>query len=174
MLRRLGFLAIAGVVIFTIVTIAGCHKPPPPPPEQQVVDTTPPPPPPPQDTTPTPPPPKPMLKVEQFKTVYFDYDKFNLRPDAKQDLEFDYNLLTQYPDAIVEIQGHCDERGTVEYNLSLGQKRADATKDYLVSLGVSPDRLKTISYGKERPVDPGHNEAAWAKNRRCEFRIISQ
>ena len=174
MLRRLGFLAIAGVVIFTKVTIAGCHKPPPPPPEQQVVDTTPPPPPPPQDTTPTPPPPKPMLKVEQFKTVYFDYDKFNLRPDAKQDLEFDYNLLTQYPDAIVEIQGHCDERGTVEYNLSLGQKRADATKDYLVSLGVSPDRLKTISYGKERPVDPGHNEAAWAKNRRCEFRIISQ
>ena len=174
MLRRLLFLAIAGVVIFTIVTIAGGHKPPPPPPEQQGVPPPPPPPPPPQDTTPTPPPPKPMLKVEQFKTVYFDYDKFNLRPDAKQDLEFDYNLLTQYPDAIVEIQGHCDERGTVEYNLSLGQKRADATKDYLVSLGVSPDRLKTISYGKERPVDPGHNEAAWAKNRRCEFRIISQ
>lgn len=115
-----------------------------------------------------------MLKVEQFKTVYFDFDKYNLRPDAKTNVEFDYNLLNQYPDAIVEIQGNCDERGTVEYNLSLGQKRADAVKDYLVNLGVSPDRLKTISYGKERPVDTGHNEAAWTKNRRCEFRIVSQ
>ncbi len=174
MLKRLGFLAMCGLLLLSVLTLTGCPGPkkpitPPPP-----VDTTPPPPPPPKDTTPPAPPPKPMLKVEQFKTVYFDFDKYNLRPDAKSDVEFDYNLLNQYPDAIVEIQGNCDERGTVEYNLSLGQKRADAVKDYLVNLGVSPDRLKTISYGKERPVDTGHNEAAWAKNRRCEFRIVSQ
>jgi peptidoglycan-associated lipoprotein len=72
------------------------------------------------------------------------------------------------------LEGHCDERGTVEYNLSLGEKRAKAVKDYLVGLGISADRLSIISYGKERPADPGHNEEAWAKNRRVEFRIISQ
>jgi peptidoglycan-associated lipoprotein len=174
MIKRLGFLAFTGLLLFAMLTLWGCKPKVEPTPETPPETTVTPPPPPPKDTTPPPPPPKPMLKVEQFKTVYFDFDKYNLRPDAKSDAEFDYNLLNQYPDAIVEIQGNCDERGTVEYNLSLGQKRADAVKDYLVSLGVSPDRLKTISYGKERPVDPGHNEAAWAKNRRCEFRIISQ
>ncbi|HKK20715.1 MAG TPA: OmpA family protein, partial [candidate division Zixibacteria bacterium] len=131
MIKRLGFLALAGLLLFAVMMFTACGggEKVKPGTEMHVDTTPPPPPPPPKDTTPPPPPPKPMLKVEQFKTVYFDFDKYNLRPDAKSDAEFDYNLLNQYPDAIVEIQGNCDERGTVEYNLSLGQKRADAVKD---------------------------------------------
>ena len=92
----------------------------------------------------------------------------------KPSLDSNYALLKMFPDVVIKIEGHCDERGTVEYNLSLGQKRAQATQDYLTGLGIAASRISTISYGKERPVDPGHTEAAWAKNRRCEFRIISQ
>jgi peptidoglycan-associated lipoprotein len=114
------------------------------------------------------------LKESQFKTVYFDFDKFNLRSDAKAALDHNFGLLTKYQDVIVKIEGHCDERGTVEYNLSLGEKRARAAMDYLVGLGIKTNRVSVISYGKERPVDPRHNEEAWAKNRRDEFRIISQ
>jgi len=123
---------------------------------------------------PEPPPPPPMLKESQFKTVYFDFDKFSLRTDAKAALDFNFNLLNEFPDVIVKIEGHCDERGTVEYNLALGEKRAKAAMDYLTGLGINPARVSIISYGKERPVDPGHNEAAWSKNRRDEFKIISQ
>ncbi len=143
--------------------------------EKPVIDTTPPAPP---ETTvtppPPPPPPPPKLNESQFQTVYFDFDKYNLRADAKAALEHNYQLLKEFPDVVIKIEGHCDERGTVEYNLSLGEKRARAAMDYLVNLGIAPSRISIISYGKERPVDPGHNEAAWAKNRRCEFRIISQ
>ncbi len=114
------------------------------------------------------------LKESQFKTVYFDFDKFNLRPDAKGALDHNFALLTEHTDVIIKIEGHCDERGTVEYNLSLGEKRARAAQDYLVGLGIKPGRITVISYGKERPVDPRHNEEAWGKNRRDEFRIISQ
>jgi peptidoglycan-associated lipoprotein len=132
-----------------------------------------------KDTTPvTPPPPppveKPALQETQFRTVYFDFDKFNLRTDAREALDYNYNLLKEHPDAIIKIEGHCDERGTVEYNLSLGEKRARSAQDYLVGQGVAASRISIISYGKERPVDPGKDEAAWARNRRCEFRIISQ
>ena len=123
---------------------------------------------------PPPPPPTPVLKESQFKTVYFDFDKYNLRSDARAALDANYSLLQEFPDVVVKIEGHCDERGTVEYNLSLGEKRAQSAKTYLVTSGINADRIQTISYGKERPVDPGHNEGAWAKNRRCEFRIISQ
>ncbi|HUV31086.1 MAG TPA: peptidoglycan-associated lipoprotein Pal [Acidobacteriota bacterium] len=130
--------------------------------------TTPPPQPPPQ------PPPKPVLKESQFKTVYFDFDKFNLRADAKASLDANYALLNEFPDVIIKIEGHCDERGTIEYNLSLGEKRAKSAQDYLVGLGITAARISVISYGKERPVDAGHDETAWDKNRRCEFRIISQ
>ncbi|MFC1475126.1 OmpA family protein, partial [Candidatus Zixiibacteriota bacterium] len=89
-------------------------------------------------------------------------------------LDTNYKLLVDFPDAIIKIEGHCDERGTVEYNLSLGEKRAKAMMDYLTGLGVAESRLSIISYGKERPVDTGSNEDAWAKNRRGEFKIISQ
>jgi len=165
---------VLGMIAVFVVSLFGCGgTPPPPPPPPVVVDTTPPP-----DTTPPeppqPPPPPPELKQSQLQTVYFDFDKYNLRADAKAALDMDYDLLMEFPDAIVKIEGNCDERGTVEYNQSLGQKRAQAVMDYLVGRGIPADRLSTISYGKERPVDPGHNEAAWAKNRRCDFRIISQ
>ncbi|MEW6050036.1 MAG: peptidoglycan-associated lipoprotein Pal [Candidatus Zixiibacteriota bacterium] len=118
--------------------------------------------------------PKPTLREDQFQTVYFDFDKYNLRPDAKAGLDADYALLQEYPDVIVKIEGHCDERGTVEYNLSLGEKRARSAMDYLTGLGISANRISIISYGKERPAVMGSDESAWAKNRRCEFRIVSQ
>jgi peptidoglycan-associated lipoprotein len=117
---------------------------------------------------------KKTLQEAQFLTVYFDFDKYNLRPDAKSNLDSNYQLLKTFSDVTVKIEGHCDERGTVEYNLSLGQKRAQSVQDYLTGLGISPSRITTISYGKERPAVQGSDEAAWAKNRRCEFRIISQ
>ncbi len=133
------------------------------------------------DTTPTepvepppPPPPPPKLKESQLQTVFFDFDKFNLRPDAKSSLDHNYALLNEFADAIIKIEGHCDERGTIEYNLSLGEKRARAVMEYLTGLGIDATRLSIISYGKERPLDPASNEAAWAKNRRGEFVIISQ
>jgi len=121
-----------------------------------------------------PPPPPPVLKESQFITVYFDFDKFNLRSDSKAALDKNFNLLQEFPSAIVKIEGHCDERGTIEYNLSLGEKRAKAAMDYLAGLGIDAGRLTIISYGKERPAVQGSDEDAWAKNRRCEFRIISQ
>lgn len=128
----------------------------------------------PEPEKPKPPEPKPELREEQLQTVYFDFDKYNLRPDAKSSLDANFALLQQFSNVIIKIEGHCDERGTVEYNLSLGEKRAKSVMDYLTGLGVSASRVTIISYGKERPVDAGHNETAWAKNRRAEFRVVSQ
>ena len=172
-MRRLGFLLVL-VIIGSMFLGLACN-PPPPEPETTTPAVTPTP----ADTTPTPPPPpppppKPKLQASQLKTVYFDFDKFNLRPDAREALDYDANLLKEFPDAMVRLEGNCDERGTVEYNLSLGEKRANAVRDYLIGLGVSPNRMTTISYGEERPVDPAHTEAAWAKNRRVDFAIVSQ
>ena len=98
--------------------------------------------------------------------VFFDFDKYNLRPDARETLAIQATWLQKYPSGTVLIEGHCDERGTREYNLALGERRANAVKDYLVALGVAPGRVKTISYGKERPEAMGSNEQAWAQNRR--------
>jgi len=106
--------------------------------------------------------------------IHFDYDKFFIRDDAKPVLESNAAWLNKWKTAKLLIEGHCDERGTEEYNLALGEKRAKSTLDYLVSLGVSPDRLKIISYGKSQPLDPASNESAWAKNRRAQFTIIAK
>ena len=103
--------------------------------------------------------------------VHFDFDKYNIRPDAAEVLKRKAAWLKENVDVSVIVEGHCDERGTDEYNLALGERRADAAKKFLVSLGIQPNRLETISYGEERPLDPGHNEAAWAKNRRAQFVI---
>jgi len=170
-MRRTIVLLVLGTIAFALLN--GCGGPPPPPPPPPTppptpVDTTPPPPPPPREE------PKPVLQESQFQTVYFDFDKFNLRADAKASLDANYALLQEFADAMVKIEGHCDERGTVEYNLSLGEKRARAVMDYLVGKGVAAARLSIITYGKERPVDPGHTETAWAKNRRAEFKVVSQ
>ena len=110
----------------------------------------------------------PVVVAEVLKDIYFDFDRYNIRPGDAQILNKDYAWM-QANQGKVRIEGNCDERGTVEYNLALGQKRADAAKSYLVNLGADPKRLETVSYGKEKPVDPGHNEAAWAKNRRDNF-----
>ena len=82
--------------------------------------------------------------------------------------------LSEHPDAVIRIEGHCDERGSDEYNMALGEKRAATARDYLINYGFNADNLSIISYGESRPVDPGHNEEAWAKNRRAEFIVISE
>ena len=109
-----------------------------------------------------------------LKRIHFDFDKYDLRSDAIRTLGDDAASIKQYPQFRVRIEGHCDERGTVEYNLALGEKRARAARDYLVSLGTPAQRLRIISYGKERPTDPGHNEEAWAENRRAEFVFLAE
>lgn len=101
--------------------------------------------------------------------IYFAFDRSNLSPMAQENLRRKADWLRANPDATVTIEGHCDERGTNEYNLALGDRRAESAKSFLVDLGISANRLATISYGEERPVDPRHNEEAWAKNRRGHF-----
>ncbi len=107
------------------------------------------------------------LEVNVGDRVFFAFDSSVLDDAARQTLERQAAWLKQFPAVSVTIEGHCDERGTREYNLALGDRRANAAKSYLVALGVSPDRIRTISYGKERPADPGHDETAWALNRRA-------
>ena len=102
-----------------------------------------------------------------LEDAFFDYDDFSLRQDAKSALEKDGKYLQKNSGTNVVIEGHCDERGSVEYNLALGEKRARAAKEYLTSYGIGGSRVTTISYGKERPFDTGHDESAWAKNRRA-------
>ena len=109
--------------------------------------------------------------LNRIQDAYFDYNKHNLRPDAQAALVADAKtlgeILKQYPDYKLTVQGYCDERGSEEYNLALGDKRADQAKEYLASLGVPDSQLKTISYGKDKPVCTEHDEACWQKNRRA-------
>ncbi|MCX7973985.1 MAG: peptidoglycan-associated lipoprotein Pal [Candidatus Aminicenantes bacterium] len=113
-------------------------------------------------------------KAGYLKMIHFDFDKYNIRDDMKPILAQNAAWLKKFQSVKILIEGHCDERGTEEYNLALGERRAKSTFDYLVSLGISPDRMKIISYGKSQPLDPGHNEEAWAKNRRAQFTIIEK
>jgi peptidoglycan-associated lipoprotein len=106
--------------------------------------------------------------------AFFAYDDFSLSPDAKSILARDGKFLKDNPAVRVKIEGHCDERGTSEYNLGLGERRAASARSYLVTLGVDASRIETISYGKERPFDPGHSEDAWAKNRRAHFVVLAR
>ncbi|HTZ76769.1 MAG TPA: peptidoglycan-associated lipoprotein Pal [Stellaceae bacterium] len=99
--------------------------------------------------------------------IYFAFDKSDITPESRQVLAKQADLLKQNPSVTVTIEGHCDERGTREYNLGLGERRANATKQALVALGIAANRINTISYGKERPAVLGHNEQAWAQNRRA-------
>lgn len=101
--------------------------------------------------------------------VFFDYDSSNITDFAQGVLAKKADWMRANPTATVSIEGHCDERGTNEYNLALGDRRAIVVKNYLVNLGIAEDRMDTVSYGEERPLDPGHSEAAWAKNRRAHF-----
>jgi len=104
-----------------------------------------------------------------LRDVHFDFDRRDLRPDAREILKGHAAWLKANPRVRVEVEGHCDERGTNEYNLALGAKRAESAKRYLIDLGIAPDRLSTISYGEELPMCKEQNEACWAKNRRAHF-----
>jgi len=106
-----------------------------------------------------------------LKTIYFGYDKDELTDAARATLRQNANWLKANPQWNVVLEGHCDERGTIEYNLALGQRRANSVRSYMASLGVDASRVRTVSYGEERPVDNGHTEAAWAKNRRAESKV---
>jgi len=106
-----------------------------------------------------------------LKVVYFDYDKYTLSPEAQAALQENAEILRRVQQVSLVAEGHCDERGTAEYNLALGDRRARAVVEFLVGLGISANQFSTVSYGSEIPADPGHNEAAWAKNRRVYLRV---
>jgi peptidoglycan-associated lipoprotein len=112
------------------------------------------------------------IRAFEAENIHFDFDKSELKPEARAILVKKADWLRNNAEFSVRIEGHCDERGTNEYNLALGERRANAAWKFLNALGISGDRMTTISYGEERPVDPRHNEAAWAKNRRDEFKLI--
>ncbi len=159
--------------------LTACATPKPPPPA--------PPPPPPPATQPPPPPPPPVSSapigpipgsVQDFVVnvgdrVYFDYDKFTVRADAEPILSSQAAWLSRYPSVNVRIEGNADERGTREYNLALGARRANSIKDFLVAHGVSASRIETVSFGKEKPIDAGTTEEAYAKNRNGHTAITS-
>ena len=109
-----------------------------------------------------------------LRDVHFEYDSAQLSRDNRAILEENANWLSRYPSARILVEGHCDERGTVEYNLALGEERARTVRDYLRELGVGSGRMRIISYGKEFPLDPGNNEAAWQRNRRAHLEIIAR
>jgi peptidoglycan-associated lipoprotein len=152
--------------------------PPPPPPEEEVMPDVPPPPP-----LPEPEPSSATISVlpgslEDFQnaagaTIYFDVGAQILRADAKDTLQRQAMWLNQYPSVMVQVAGNCDERGTREFNLALGARRANAVKAYLVAQGVAASRITTVSYGKERPVDPSSTEEAWALNRNALTELLS-
>jgi peptidoglycan-associated lipoprotein len=166
--------SVAGVMF-----LAGCAKkavesPPTPatPPPAPTETPTPAPTPAPPVTTPTPPAPAPVVNPPDLKPAFFDYDSDVLRDDARVALDGDAKVLRDHPGLKLVVEGHCDERGTVEYNQALGERRANAARDYLVQAGIETGRLRVISYGKERPFSDGHDESAWSQNRRANF--ISQ
>jgi len=192
-IRSVSSAVVLGVTLASLVVGAcGAKKPPvarplPPPPPI----TTPPAPPPPPPAGPireTPVVPAPAVVEDPMATrsiddlnrdspmraAFFDYDSAELSAEARAVLDTNAVTLKKYASWAITIEGHCDERGTAEYNLSLGERRAVAAQSYLVSLGMPAGRLRTVSYGKEFPFDPGHDEAAWAKNRRAHFVITAK
>ncbi len=154
--------ALKFTVISAAVVLAACTS------EPEAVTT----PPPPVAAQPTPPPPGITPgSLEDFRvnvgdTVHFDYDKYDIRPGDQAILQKQAAWLARYPNVRVTIEGHADERGTREYNLALGARRANSIREYLVSLGTASARLETVSYGKERPICTESNETCWAQNRR--------
>jgi peptidoglycan-associated lipoprotein len=118
---------------------------------------------------------KSLSEISSYlKPAFFDYDKADIRPDARDVLAANATWLKRYSAVQFTIEGHADERGTAQYNLALGDRRANAAKDYLTSLGVDASRIKTVSYGKERPFAAGHDEDSWQKNRRAHFVVTAK
>jgi peptidoglycan-associated lipoprotein len=165
------------VATLGIAALEGCAKkkaptPATPPPAPATTTT-----PTPAPTTPPPAPapvetPKPPVPTESdFQPAFFDFDASTLRDDARAALDGNAKLLRANADLKIVIEGHCDERGTVEYNQALGEQRANAARDYLVAQGIDAGRMHVISYGKERPFSTGHDESSWQQNRRAHFRL---
>ena len=190
-LRRLA--SVLGLSLVLAVAAAGCHKkvpppapaaPPPPPPAAAV---TPPPPPPPPAPAPAPPP-RPLTEEEIFARksladlnaerplddVLFDLDKSEIRDDAKPRLQKDADWMKKWTSTQVSVEGHCDSRGSAEYNLALGSRRANAVKEYLTNLGVPAGRLTVVSKGKEQPLCSEEGESCWQQNRRGHFLITAK
>jgi len=174
-LSRKTFPAVAVCLLLGVVLFTGCAKKPvpPPAPPPAPVETPPPAPPPPPPPPPAPPAPATGTLTEHYMPVFFDFDSYALRDDARAALDADAKLLRDNPSVQITIEGHCDERGTVEYNQALGEKRAQAARDYLVGAGVDGQRIQIISYGKERPFAMGSDEASWQQNRRAHFVVRS-
>jgi peptidoglycan-associated lipoprotein len=154
------------LAILPAVLLAACASTPPPAqptPAQQVAQPAPPPPPPPAQPAPTPPPQPASLSPA---SIYFEYDSAELSSDARSALQSLYDVVKDRPLVLVRVEGNCDERGTAEYNLALGQRRADAAKKYLVNLGLAGARVTSVSNGKEKPRAHGSDESSWQENRR--------
>ena len=115
-----------------------------------------------------------FLDLPKLKDVYFAFDKYNLSKESRRALAKNIKLLKKLPHSKIEIEGHCDERGSTEYNLTLGEKRANAVRKYIRSLNFPKHKISTISYGEEMPAVPGHNKEAWSKNRRAHIIIIAE
>ena len=180
--RVLAWIVVVGVVL----VIAGCGKkepatpavePPAPPEEQPATDVSPPPSPAPVDPTPDPLS-ADLVTANEYAArqgllgdVYFDFDKYELKPDARQRLAKNAEFMRSRPEFTFTIEGHCDERGTNDYNIALGDRRANAVQAYLVSLGIPASRMRLISYGEEQPQCRESNEACWSRNRRGHFVI---
>ncbi len=170
----------SALIVAATASIAACaHRPPPPAP---VAST------PSEPYAPPPPPPPPAMSSEHLgpvpgstqdfvinvgDRVYFDTDAYTVRADGRQTLDHQAEWLSRYPRVAVRIEGNCDERGTREYNFALGARRADAVKSYLVTRGINPARITTISYGKEQPLDGGTGEEAWSHNRNAHTALTS-
>lgn len=183
--RSLSYLFIC-VLLIGLVDCAKKVPPPAPPPPPPPPAAPPPPPPPPRPPPPPPPPapaPRPPTEDEIFSRksldelnrekplseVFFDYDKAEIRDEARATLQRNADFLKRWTSTRVSIDGHCDSRGTNEYNLALGERRATAVKEYMVSLGVAGDRIQQVSKGEESPVCTEDNEACWSRNRRGAF-----
>jgi peptidoglycan-associated lipoprotein len=115
---------------------------------------------------------KRLARKFEAEAIYFDYNESFLTPTARAKVKKKAAWLKSNSAYSVLIEGHCDERGTNAYNLALGDRRANTTRKHFIFLGISEKRIKTVSYGEEKPADPGHSESAWAKNRRCEFKLV--
>ena len=167
--RRLALVALVVVAALASGCARKATEAPPTTPPAPPTTTTPPP----AQETPAETPPAPStpsgLSSGDFQPVFFDLDSYTLRDDARSALDANARLLRDNAATRIVIEGHCDERGTVEYNQALGERRAQAAQDYLERAGISNTRLQIVSYGKERPFDAGHDESAWAKNRRAHF-----
>jgi peptidoglycan-associated lipoprotein len=171
-MKRFGFMFLV-MMLAVLMVLPACSKKEAPPVEEDITpaEEVPPPPPPPVEEEED-----AMIEEEELEAlvledVFFDFDKYSIKGEYKIVLEANADLLMEREDAVLVIEGHCDERGTSEYNLALGEKRAKAVMDFYIAFGISADRLSMISYGEERPFEYGHDEDAWAMNRRAHMVI---